>query len=119
MHGTVDDLAQQLSEAKATIHALLSGQVDAVVDPASQTPLLLYTAQAALRMSEERYRQIVDATADGIIKMDDALRTEFVNGQFAEMLGYDIQAIVGKQITGFMSGAMSEVLVGELKTRQR
>ena len=35
------DLARRLSEAQATIQALLSGQIDAVVDPQSSTPILL------------------------------------------------------------------------------
>ena len=38
------DLAQQLAEAKATIAALLSGQIDAVVDARNGTPVLLANA---------------------------------------------------------------------------
>ena len=50
------DLAQRLSEAEATIKALLSGEIDAVVDSRTSTPLLLSKAQDALRESVERYR---------------------------------------------------------------
>jgi hypothetical protein len=46
------ELSQRLSEAEATIEALLSGQIDAVVDSKSQTPVLLSKAQEALRESE-------------------------------------------------------------------
>jgi hypothetical protein len=45
----MESLAQRLSEAEATIQALLSGQIDAVVDSRSQTPVLLARAQDALR----------------------------------------------------------------------
>ena len=55
------DLVQQLAEAKATIDALLSGQVDAVVDAKSKTPVLLAKAQEALRESEARFRQLAEA----------------------------------------------------------
>ena len=48
---------QRLAEAEATIVALLSGQIDAVVDPASSTPLLLSAAQSALQASEEALRE--------------------------------------------------------------
>ncbi|HVD93076.1 MAG TPA: ATP-binding protein [Vicinamibacterales bacterium] len=53
-------LEDRLLEAEATIKALLSGQIDAVLDGASQTPILVGKAQEALRASEERYRRIAD-----------------------------------------------------------
>src|ERR1700716_3419197 len=92
------DLAQRLSEAEATIEALLSGQIDAVVDSKSKTPVLLSKAQEALRESEERYRQIVETTSDGILKVDVAARIVFVNGRFAEMLGYVPHEMVGTSV---------------------
>ena len=54
------DLAQRLSDAEATIEALLSGQIDAVVDSKSQTPVLLARAQEQLRHSQKRLRDIID-----------------------------------------------------------
>ena len=45
----VRDLEQRLAEAEATIQALLSGQIDAVVDATHGTPVLLANAQAARR----------------------------------------------------------------------
>lgn len=54
------DLAQRLSDAEATIEALLSGQIDAVVDSKSQTPVLLAEAQEQLRRSQKRLRDIID-----------------------------------------------------------
>ena len=50
------DLERQLAEAQSTIAALLSGQIDAVIDGTTSAPLLLSIAQAALRESEERLR---------------------------------------------------------------
>ena len=48
------DLAQQLPEAQATIAALLCGQIDAVVNVKSGTPMLLANGLKALRKSEAR-----------------------------------------------------------------
>lgn len=48
------DLAQQLAEANATIAALLSGQIDAVVDVASGTPVLLANAPDELTAGQLR-----------------------------------------------------------------
>ncbi|MDQ3031270.1 MAG: PAS domain S-box protein [Myxococcota bacterium] len=82
------ELARRLSEAEATIEALLSGQIDAVVDTASKTPLLLSKAQDALRESEERYRRIVETANEGIWTVDPSSRITFANHVLAAMLGY-------------------------------
>jgi PAS domain S-box-containing protein len=55
------DLEQRLSEAEATVQALLSGQVDAVVDATSQTPVLLAKAQEALQASLGEFRSLAEA----------------------------------------------------------
>ena len=64
------DLVQQVAEGKATIDALLSGQIDAVFDVADGTPVLL---AKALRNSEERLREeaaLLDAADDAIDASD-------------------------------------------------
>lgn len=99
------ELARRLAEAESTILALVSGQIDAVVDPESHTPLLLAKAQDALRDSEERYRQIVEATSDGIIKLDERSSIVFVNRRLAEMLGYAPEEMIGRSLFSFMSEA--------------
>lgn len=45
-------------------------------------------AQRALRESEERYRQIVDSGAVGIVTADPNFRFTSANSRFCEMLGY-------------------------------
>jgi PAS domain S-box-containing protein len=112
------DLARRLSEAQATIEALLSGQIDAVVDPTSETPVLLSKAQEALRQSEAQYRQIVEATTDGIIKLDAVERLVFVNRRFAEMLGYQPRQMVGRTVFDFMSPAAQVIVADSLGRRQ-
>ena len=97
------ELRQRLAEAEATITALLSGQIDAVFDADSETPVLLSQAQQALRASEEQYRQIVEATSDGIIRLDLLDRISFVNRRFAEMIGFDPVSVVGMSVFDLMS----------------
>ena len=98
------DLAQRLSEAEATIEALLSGQIDAVVDSKSQTPVLLSKAQQALRESEERYRRIVETTNEGIWTIDSESTITFTNRRLADMLGYPADAMLGKSLFQFLPG---------------
>jgi two-component system, cell cycle sensor histidine kinase and response regulator CckA len=52
-------------------------------------------ADAALRESEARYRQIVETTSEGVWMIDADDRTTFVNGRMAEMLGYAPEEMLG------------------------
>jgi len=103
-------LAQRLSEAQATIDALLSGQIDAVVDSKTATPVLLSKAQDALRQSEEQHRQIVEATTDGIMKVDAFEKIVFVNGRLAEMLGYEPRQMIGMGVSTFMTASARAIM---------
>jgi two-component system cell cycle sensor histidine kinase/response regulator CckA len=63
-------LQTRLDEAEATIRALLSGEVDAVFDAKTSTPVMLAKAQHALRESEERMRFALTATNIGLWDQD-------------------------------------------------
>ena len=52
-------------------------------------------AQAALRLSEEKYRQIVSAASEGIWVLGPDFRTRFVNERMAAMLGYASEELLG------------------------
>jgi PAS domain S-box-containing protein len=62
----------------------------------------LKQAEAALRESEERYREIVETAEEGIWEIDDEERVVFVNRKMAEMLGYTRQEMIGKPLYSFM-----------------
>ena len=98
------DLAQRLAEAEATIAALLEGQIDAVVDTRSRSPVLLSKAQEALRQSEERYRRIVETTREGVWMLDAAHKTAFMNRRMAEMLGCELDRGLGTSPFDFLDG---------------
>ncbi|MDB4916907.1 MAG: sensor histidine kinase/response regulator [Gemmatimonadetes bacterium] len=94
-------LERRLAEADATIAALLSGQIDAVIDPRTSTPLLLSAAQSALRESEERYRHIVETTHEGIWTLDADTVVTFVNQRLADLMGYAPDEMVGQSVFEF------------------
>jgi PAS domain S-box-containing protein len=107
-------LEQQLAEAEATIEALLSGQIDAVIDATSRTPVLLATAQEALRQSEERYRLIVETANEGIWQMDAEQRTTFMNRRMAELLGCESDMGLGRTPFEFLDGEGRVALAGHV-----
>ncbi|HXG55776.1 MAG TPA: PAS domain S-box protein [Vicinamibacterales bacterium] len=96
------DMARRLAEAEAVIEALLAGQIDAVVDPAHSTPLLLAKAQESLRQSEERYRHIVENTNEGIWLSDSTHTTAFMNRRMAQMLRCEEDMGVGRSPLTFL-----------------
>ena len=101
-------LRRRLAEADATIVALVSGQVDAVFDPRSRTPVLLARAQQALRESEARYRRIVETSNEGIWTLTlDAVIT-FANRRIADMLGYTPDEMVGRSLLDFLPAPAHE-----------
>ncbi len=104
----VRSLEQRLSEAEATVHALLHGEIDAFIDGASMTPVLLSQAQAALRESEERYRQIVETALEGILIVGLTGTLTFVNRRFAELLGYSVEEIVGRTMFSLIPASNQE-----------
>jgi PAS domain S-box-containing protein len=60
-------------------------------------------AEAALRASEEKYRQIVETTHDGVWTIDAESRTVFVNRRMAELLGYEPEEMNGRPLFSFLS----------------
>jgi PAS domain S-box-containing protein len=55
-----------------------------------------------LSASEEQYRRIVETAAEGILTLDDHFRITYTNQRVAEMLGYTLEEMVGKEIRSFM-----------------
>jgi len=99
------EVAQRLFEAEATIEALLSGQIDAVVDSRNMTPVLLAKAQEALQASEERYRSIVETANEGVWLIDADNKTTFMNLRMAQMLGCEEDMGVGRSPFEFLDEA--------------
>jgi PAS domain S-box-containing protein len=55
-----------------------------------------------LKLSEEKYRTMVETSNEGIWSLDKDFKTTFVNHKLAQMLGYEISDIMGKSILDFM-----------------
>ena len=98
-------LEDRLAEAEATIAALIAGQIDAVLEGETNKPVLLVTAQAALRESEARYRGIVETANEGILTIDSLSRVTFVNRRVSEILGFSESEMLGRSLFRFVSAS--------------
>ncbi len=90
------ELERRLSESEATIEALLSGQIDAVVDSRSQTPVLLANAQHALRQERDRAQQYLDTAEVVLLALDLDGRITLVNRYACSILGWTADELHGR-----------------------
>ena len=58
--------------------------------------------EAALQASEAKYRMFVETTIEGVVSLDSERRLTFVNHQFASMLGYTVEEMLGQPFEAFM-----------------
>ena len=61
-------------------------------------------AEAALRLSERRYRDVVENLHEGLWLIDSQNRTTFANPYLAKMLGYTPEDMLGQSLFAFLNG---------------
>jgi PAS domain S-box-containing protein len=93
----VAELTRRLAEAEATIEALLSGQIDAVVDTKSHTPVLLAKAQDALRQERDRAQRYLDTPDVVLLAIDLHGRITLVNRYACSILGWTADELIGRK----------------------
>ncbi len=75
--------------------------------------------EEALRASEYRYRQFVEAAAEGIWVIDAAGLTTFTNPRMGEMLGWTPDEMLGRSLFDFMSEAGRATALANIERRKR
>ncbi|HET9718857.1 MAG TPA: EAL domain-containing protein [Solirubrobacteraceae bacterium] len=56
----------------------------------------------ALAASERRYYEILERTPDGVCRIDDLNHVDYANTRMAEMLGYSVDEMIGRDFGEFM-----------------
>src|SRR3954468_21554288 len=92
----VERMVKHLSEAERVLQSLAGGEVDAIVDPGSASPILLSRAQNAVMRSEARYRDLVDRCPALVCEMTPDGNTLFANEAVTTLLGYNPDDLLGK-----------------------
>ncbi len=75
-------------------------------------------AVEALRASEEQYRRIVETSEEGIWVLDEADTITFVNQRLGQMLGYDVEEMLGEPMLTFVDDLDRGVMQGALQRRR-
>lgn len=74
--------------------------------------------EQALRVSEQRYRQLVETASEGIWVLDAGGFTSFVNQRMADMLGYTTEEMRGRHFLDFVdeNGRQQAAIIMEPRT---
>ncbi len=76
-------------------------------------------AEESLAESEAHYRQIIETAQEGIWTLDADNQTTLVNQRLADMLGYTIEEIIGKNIDEFTDEEGKAIGAKSLENRRR
>ena len=71
-------------------------------------------AERRLRLSERRYRGIVETTSEGVVLLDEAGVVEYANAQFAALVGCTPREVRGRAFTDLVLPQYRERLAGGL-----
>jgi PAS domain S-box-containing protein len=94
-------LALRLAHAENALHALTSGQVDAIVDPSGRT-YLLRPAQEELRQNESRLKALIGGIADVITVVNRGGTILFQSMAVTKVLGYGPEELLGTSLFEFI-----------------
>jgi PAS domain S-box-containing protein len=92
----VEHLVRRLSEAEGSLQSLSDGEVDAIVDPNTATPILLSRAQDQLLRSEARFRDLIARSPSIVCELSPDGTTVFANDAVRTVLGLRPAELVGK-----------------------
>ncbi len=76
-------------------------------------------AEEALRISEKKYRQIIETASEGIWMIDAEGRTTFVNPRMASMLGWTVDELQGTSLLDFVPDEFKATVIAQLERRRQ
>jgi two-component system phosphate regulon sensor histidine kinase PhoR len=91
------ELRFQLREANETLHAIRTGQVDALVVETDGGPQL-YT----LKSADHTYRVFIEKMKEGAVTLNHKGIVLYSNSQFAEMINLPLTKVIGLSIMNFI-----------------
>jgi two-component system, OmpR family, phosphate regulon sensor histidine kinase PhoR len=92
-----EELRAQLHEANDTIHAIRTGQVDALVVQSEEGPRL-YT----LKTADHTYRVFIEKMREGAVTLNSTGIILYSNSQFASMVNLPLATVIGSCMTDFI-----------------
>jgi signal transduction histidine kinase len=93
-----EELSLQLEEATDTIHAIRTGQVDALVVKGPNNEHQLFT----LKTADQSYRVFIEKMNEGAVTLDEDGIILYSNSMFASMIDLPLSSVVGRQFESLL-----------------
>lgn len=93
-----EELRIQLEEANDIIHAIRSGEVDALIVN-GQDGHQLFT----LKSADHTYRIFIEQMTESALTLDESYRVLYCNSQLARLLGLPLEKVIGLNFLAFFS----------------
>jgi PAS domain S-box-containing protein len=106
----IDELQEQLSEARETLHAIRNGRVDAFVVSDAEGEHV-YT----LKSADYTYRVLVESMNEGALKLAQDGTIFYCNRRFAEMLKTPSEKVIGSSILEYVEPVEQDRIKGLLR----
>jgi two-component system, cell cycle sensor histidine kinase and response regulator CckA len=108
--GSTFPIELAVSEVKLDDRSIFTGIVRDITDRRQSA--------SALKVSEERFRILVETMSDGLAVQDAQGHIIYVNPRFCEILGYERHCLIGRLVAELMDIGSRIVFQNELKDRQ-
>jgi PAS domain S-box-containing protein len=99
------ELSSQLEEATETIHAIRTGQVDALVVKGPDNEHQLYT----LKTADQSYRVFIEKMNEGAVTLDEEGIILYSNSMFASMIDLPLSKVVGRPFDSLIADSCKSV----------
>jgi PAS domain S-box-containing protein len=109
----VTTLLERLEEAESTLAAIRDGHVEALVVSSSAGPRIY-----ALEGSDQRYRRLVETMSEGALLVSGDGVIVYSNAAFAEMMGSQLEHVIGAPLGDFILGGHGPMLSALLERAQ-
>ncbi len=92
------EMGWQLEEARETVHAIRTGQVDALVVQ-TEAGNELYS----LKTADQTYRVFIEKMNEGALTLNESGIILYCNSQFAKMAGIPLSKVIGRELSSFFT----------------
>ncbi len=93
----VEELRSQLQEANETLHAIRTGQIDALMVSTESGPKLF-----TLKSADHTYRVFIEKMKEGAVTLNENEIILYSNSQFASMVGLPLSDVIGLPFRKFI-----------------
>ena len=102
----IEELRQRLSEAEGNLHAIFSGEIDALLLSDENGERRVFT----LRSADAPYRALVERMQEGAATLTTNGEIVYCNRRFADLVKRPLEQVFGASIGAFLPSAEAEIL---------